>query len=464
VTMRPRLLAFCIALLAGPAFAQSPQTLTLEGAIQYAAEHYPTVRAALEQVEVSSQGVNVARSAYLPRLDSMWQVNRATANNVFGQVFPQSVIPAMSGPVLLEGSSASVWGNAIGALLSWEALDFGLRSAGVAGAEASLTQARASEALTRLEVQAAVGGAFLSVVAADRDVVAAQADFDRREVLARIIHTLVDNQLRPGAEGSRADAERAAAQIRLIQAKETQTIAQVSLARVVGATSAIAIDHGNLLDAVPPPAAGSAPAAPHPLVQVRQASVDLARAQRTLLAHTDLPRLFVQSSMFARGTGADPAGRLDGNLGGLRFDRANWGAAVQLQFPNLFDFSNLRARKAAALAAERAETALREEASLTVRSEQQVAAARVAAARDVATNTPIQLAAAGQAEAQARARYQAGLTGLVEVADAQSLLAQAEAQDQLARINVWRALLAQAVAQGDLTPFLSAIHPAAGAP
>ena len=73
----------------------------------------------------------------------------------------------------------------------------------------------------------------------------------------------------------------------------------------------------------------------------------------------------------------------------------------------------------------------------------------VQAARAIAANMPVQLAAAQQSESQARARYQAGLANIVEVADAQSLLAQAEVQDQLARIDVWRALLAQSVAHGD---------------
>ena len=69
----------------------------------------------------------------------------------------------------------------------------------------------------------------------------------------------------------------------------------------------------------------------------------------------------------------------------------------------------------------------------------------------------MQLAAAQQSEAQARARYQAGLASIVEVADAQSLLAQARSiRMQLARVDVWRALLAQAVAQGDLAPFVDA--------
>jgi len=112
------------------------------------------------------------------------------ANNSFGQVLPQAVIPAMSGPVLATASSQSVWGSATGALFSWEPFDFGLRHAGVAGAEATQARARAGETLTRLEVESAVAAAFLDVVAAQRAVIAAQADFDRRDVLRRTVQTL----------------------------------------------------------------------------------------------------------------------------------------------------------------------------------------------------------------------------------------------------------------------------------
>jgi outer membrane protein TolC len=71
----------------------------------------------------------------------------------------------------------------------------------------------------------------------------------------------------------------------------------------------------------------------------------------------------------------------------------------------------------------------------------------------------LQLAAARQSEVQIRARYDAGLAALGELADAQSLLTQAEVQDRAARIDVWRALLAQAVAQGSLAPFLGLVRP-----
>jgi outer membrane protein TolC len=443
-----------------PNQAGPPQILTLDQALRYAADHYPTLRAALEQVNASAAGVDVARSAYLPRLDALWQSNRATANNIFGQVLPQGIIPALSGPVLPSASSQSVWSSATGALFSWEPFDFGLRHADVASAQAALTQARAGESLTRLDVQNAVAQAFLGVLGAQRAVIAAQADLDRRNVLLQSIQVLVTNQLRPGADASRAEAERAAAQTRLLQDRQILTIAQTTLIRVLGITTGGVTIAGDPLLARLPPTDDIPPAtaSTHPLALARQAGVDQARAFEQVLARTDRPRVFVQSSLFARGSGANPNGVLDGGLDGLGLDRANWAAGIQVLFPNVFDFSSLRAKKVAAAASARANTALYDEALLTITNEQQTAAALLQTTRAIAANTPVELAAAQQSETQARARYDAGLASIVEVADAQSLLAQAEVQDQLARVDVWRALLAAAIAQGDLTSFVNLVR------
>jgi outer membrane protein TolC len=435
-----------------------PTTLTLEQALQYAPEHYPTIRAALEQVTASTANVSVAKAASLPRFDSVWQTNRATANNVFGQLLPQSVLPSISGPVLPAASGQSVWGTAVGGLLSWEPVDFGLRSAMVSEAEATVARARADEGLTRLAVQNAVGGAFLSVVSAQRALTAADADVQRREVLARAAHTLADNQLRPGAEASRADAELAAARTRAIQARAAVTLGQTTLARLLGVSAGeVGVNTARLLN-VAPGTPQPIPAPQHPLVQSEQAAVDLARARETVLTKTDRPRLYLQSSVFARGSGAHTDGVFDSGADGLGLDRANWAAGVQVVFPNVFDFSVLRSRRAAAGALTRAESARYDEAILTVTSQQRAADVMVDAARAVAQNTPVQLAAAQQSEAQARARYDAGLAGLVEVADAQNLLAAAEYQDAAARVDLWRALLAKAVAQGNLASFIELLR------
>jgi outer membrane protein TolC len=318
--------------------------------------------------------------------------------------------------------------------------------------------------LTRLAVQHAVGGAFLAVVSAQQALAAADADVQRREVLARAAHTLVDNQLRPGAEASRADAELAVARTRAIQARAQVTLGQMTLARLLGIPDGqVGVNSARLLDHVGPTTLPVVPAPPHPLVESEQAAVDLARARETVLTKTDRPRLYLQSSVSARGSGAHVDGALDGGAAGLGLDRANWAAGVQVVFPNLFDFSSLRSRRAAAGALTRAESARYDEAVLTVTSQQLAADVMVDAARAVAEHTPIQLTAAQQSEAQARARYDAGLAGIIEVAEAQNLLAGAEYQEAAARVDVWRALLAKAMAQGTLASFVDLLR-ASGVP
>jgi outer membrane protein TolC len=181
-----------------------------------------------------------------------------------------------------------------------------------------------------------------------------------------------------------------------------------------------------------------------------------------VVTKTDRPRLYLQSSVSTRGSGANVNGVFDGGASGLGLERANWAAGVQVVFPNLFDFSTVRSRRAAAAALTRAESARYDEAVLTVTSRQRAADVMVDAARAVAQNTPTQLTAAQQTEAQARARYDAGLAGIIEVAEAQNLLAGAEYQDAAARVDVWRALLAKALAQGNLASLVELLRASAG--
>ena len=74
---------FILSLLAGAAcFAQAP--LTVQQAVDQALAKYPSVRVSQEQVSAAAAGIDLARTAYLPRVDTLGQVNRATRNNVFG--------------------------------------------------------------------------------------------------------------------------------------------------------------------------------------------------------------------------------------------------------------------------------------------------------------------------------------------------------------------------------------------
>src|SRR5947209_5435049 len=109
---------------------QAPATpMSIGQAVDSALRNYPAVSVSQEQVNAAAAGIDLARTAYLPRVDSLAQFNRATRNNVFGLLFPQGVIPSISGPVLGTNNFGTVWGSAVGALVTWEPFDFGLRRA-----------------------------------------------------------------------------------------------------------------------------------------------------------------------------------------------------------------------------------------------------------------------------------------------------------------------------------------------
>jgi len=171
--------------------ATPPGALTLAQAVEAALRNYPSIRISQEQINAASAGMQLARTAYLPRVDLLAQANRATRNNVFGLLLPQSTIPSMSGPVLGTNNLGTVWGSAVGTLVTWEPFDFGLRRASEAAATAARTQSEAALQRTEFDVGVATADAFVTLTAAREMVRAAQAGVDRAEVLLRTTGALV---------------------------------------------------------------------------------------------------------------------------------------------------------------------------------------------------------------------------------------------------------------------------------
>ena len=75
--------------------AQTPSggPLTLNEAIQLALKNYPAIKESRARAQAAEEGVGVARTAYLPRLDMCGRKTGATTNNVFGLLLPQSIAP-----------------------------------------------------------------------------------------------------------------------------------------------------------------------------------------------------------------------------------------------------------------------------------------------------------------------------------------------------------------------------------
>jgi outer membrane protein TolC len=446
-----------MALAAGALLAQQPPpaALTVMQAVQNALHNYPSVQVSQEQINAAAAGIRLARTAYLPRVDALAQVNRATRNNVFGLLLPQSTIPSMSGPVIGSNNLGTAWGSAIGTLVTWEPFDFGLRRATVAAAAAAQTQSEATLKRTQFEVAVAAADAYLTLVAAQETVRAAQAGVDRAEVVVRTTNGLVGAELRPGADASRAQAEAAAARTQLIQAQQAVDVARAMVSRFVGIEPPqLAISSPRLLQPPPEESVPALDTAANPFAAEQSAVIEQTKAQLKALERSYFPRFYLQGSAYARGTSAETDGKLLGGVNGLAPSVQDYALGFTVTFPAL-DLPSIQAREAAQSAAVRGQTARYRQIAADLRAQWNAAVATLQGARGIAANTPTQVSAARAAVQQATARYQSGLGNIDEVAEAQRLLTQAEIDDALARLGIWRGLLGVAAAAGDIQPFLA---------
>jgi outer membrane protein len=447
----------CPLVLLAVAVASAAEPLTVGQAVERALKNYPSVRVSEEQINAASAGIRLARTAFLPRADALAQVNRATRNNVYGLLLPQSTLPSMSGPVLGTNNLGTAWGTALGVLVSWEPFDFGLRRANVAVAGAREAESQAALKRTEYEVAVTTADACLTLAAAQETIRAAQAGVDRAGVLLRTITAQVNAQLRPGADASRADAELAAARTQWIQAQQAEDVARATLSQFIGVDAAqIALEVSKLLQLPPEQDVAPADPAKNPIALEQNAVVEETLARLRALERSYFPRFYLQGAAYARGSGAETNGKILGGVNGLGPTTQNYALGFTVTFP-VSDLPAIRARQAEQTATMRAQQARAAQIATDLRAQWNRAVATLNGARRVAANTPTQVSAARTATEQATARYQSGLGTIAEVAEAQRLLTQAEIDDALARLAVWRGLLGVAAAAGDIQPFVAEV-------
>jgi outer membrane protein TolC len=448
-----------LTLSATAANAQPSPPLTLPVALDYARTHYPSVRAALAQKTAADRDIDVARAAYLPQVNLLYQINRATLNNITGVLLPQSVIPSQSGPVL-PSSGQSAWNSGAGALVSWRPFDFGYRAAKVDAAKAADAAAVQAAALSELDVLSATSDAYLNLAAAQSLAATAEANRTRLRAFAVAVHALVDNTLRPGVDAQQADAAEALAETALIAAQGNVEDQKAVLGALIDRRpEAVAIESASL-QVLPAetPASAAPDVASHPAAQAAQARVRQQSAEVAAAGSQYAPQVDVIGSAYSRGSGKSPTGVYTGGDNGLGPSVSNWAVGLQVTLP-LGSFPALHAQQAGEKARLQAEQARYEQTLDDLGARLAQARTNLDSARAIAKVTPIALEAARQTESQQRARFQSGLVTVVEVTTAEAALAQAESQDSIARLNVWRALAALNAAEGDMAPFRRLLSP-----
>jgi outer membrane protein len=445
------------ALVCRPCPAPAAELLSLDRAVATALAHHPRVVAARAVVSVARALVDEAYMNELPMAGVSGQINHSTGNSVPGAFFTTPFIPSVSGSPLGRSLTGDVWQS--GASV-WGDVDIGGFPQKLAITDAAIAnRSGAGAALRGRELQTAfdVANGFVLLLEAHEQVRSARASVERAKTFSVVVKSLVDQSLRPGADAARVVAVVALAETQVARAEEVEAVRRAELAEAMGEPNdAFDVDPGGLLRPVeePGPWIAVVPVATHPLVQERVALVARSRAFARAVHLEYLPRLDLVASLWARGSGSYPGGVDLGSMTGVVPDTPNYAVGLIVTWP-LLNWPSIAARSRAADARTAEAVARRDDVALAVTGEVARARAMLDGARRVARNTPVALTAARAAEAQAVARYRAALVSVLDVADAQRVLALAEIEDALARLETRRALLYLARATGDLEPFFA---------
>jgi outer membrane protein TolC len=453
-----RALPALVALSAGGGHvrAQAPAAaMTLEQAVRYALAHHPAVAGALARIDGARASRELAAAARIPTLDVAAMVGGATGNVTAGSFFPMSGVPGSSGPVGTTGLGNAAW-TTTAALVSTVPLTGFVRANRLTSARAAAEHAAESGAdAVRLDVAYTAAAAYLRAMAAAAAQRATEAGVRRARTLLTRTDALVTQQLRPGADLSRARAELADAERDEANAERQRAIAEAQLAEALGSTTPVAAMDTAVSATSPLPASS----ADHPLIAEAKDAEVAAIRERDVAALGWWPRLDVVGALWARGSGIAVNGVVAPSMhDGLNPAVPNWALGLSVSWP-LLGFPAISAESRRTDAAVAMANASERAVENAVSSARRAADADAAGAAMVAQRSKVALDAARIALDQAAARYDAGLSSVADVADAQRLLARAEAADAVAGIESLAAQLGVARAGGNLQALLALTKP-----
>jgi outer membrane protein len=445
-----------------------PHAVTIEEAVEVALRNYPAISSKYFKLRAAKANVSLAKTQYLPNLNWDLQESGITANRVNSTVMNNvsgfDTVPVDSGQSTPRGSIAykPIVNNLQGLNLNWLLIDCGLRHANDNFAYADARAARADLNLTRLDVAFDAADAYLTAVAAKQIIISTTAALEHMQAANLRAHTLVAEGLKPGVESADFDFEVSRAKIALIKAERDRRLALVNLAEKMGVA---ATDLDVISDTVvrSPQAIvmpGPVDLSSHPLALVKTAEVNRWRAKWVVLDKAYRPHLWLNSSLWGKGSG-DYTNPIKPVAGGFLPQVFDYMIGASLSFP-VMEYFPLKAQKAMAKSNELAAKADYDLAMQVLEKKDARARILLAQTRQVAEETPVLVEAARVREEKVLKRYNAGLTNMVSLAQVEKALAEAEVENSVAQIEVWRSILALAYVQGDLKPFMQVVQKVEG--
>lgn len=460
------LAAFC-----GLSTVSYAQTLQLPDALQRSIQNYEKIKAKEALVQASQENTNYQKSQYLPDFTVLAQQSYGTINAQNGPMYGYGGLGSAATSMPLADQN---WNAAFGSLylanINWNLFTFGRIKNQVQQARVEERQSAADLEQEKFQHQVKVGAAYFNLFASQRIKYVQEKNLERAQVFMSTTLSRAASGLIPGVDASLAKAEVSNAQSARIKAYDMELEYSKTLAVLLGeeyqrftldsvftSKTPVLIQYHLAGQDTP-----SQNLINHPLLQWQKSKISASTQLEKVQRSQKLPSLSAFGLVQGRGSGfqsnyvQDNSDFSKSYLKGVGIDRGNYLAGLTLSWnlTNLYRFgAKVKQQRYQTQALQNEYHLMHEELS----AQAQLANAKLKNAADNFEETKIQVKAAADAYRQNTTLYRSGLTTIVDLTQSLYALNRAEIDFEIARNNIWQALLLKSAAAGELSVLLNAI-------
>jgi outer membrane protein len=438
----PTLLIAASLSLAEPAVTPKTLDLTLKSAVQIALAPDGNVRVLLanQAIDEAAARARQARAALFPNIDgSASERNQTTNLRTFGFTFPTVPgfnIPTFVGPFSTFDARVSA---------QQTILDLSILRR-YRAAQANVAVARLDTNSTRDQVSDQTARAYLTCLRADASLESARSNVDLSDALVKLANSQKNAGTGTGIEVTRAQVQLSNDRTQLTIAENSRTRAALQLMKTIGLDMGVELRFSDKLSPTPVDAG------------VLEASIDKAKKERAELKTQHQKELAARLTYGAVRAERLPTIGASGDYGSsgqeLNASRASRSVGVSLKVP-LFDGGRRAGRSAESLSQYDQERTRTHDLEQQVELEVRLAYASLNSARTEVETAEEGVMLAENELAQARRRYEAGVTNSIEVTDAQTRLARARDTRVTALYDYNLARLDLATSTGSISEYVN---------
>jgi outer membrane protein TolC len=440
---------------------QVPEKITLLQALELAGKNYPSVKAKEAVQQASEYHLRSVKDEYIPDLFVQYQDLYASANSIVGTYFSNEGTAIPISGTLKSYSYQGIWSSFGTLMVNWKFFNFGKVKADVSVAKNELKEQLYDYDNEVFQLKIRVADAYLLLIALEQLEKVQEENLARAGSFYQMTRAYSQSGMKAGVDSSVARAELSKANLLLLQSKKNVKVQKLNLMGLMGINNDFNTDTSLFVSKIPFITFPDTSALTNnPLLKLYSNNIDLFQSRAKAVELSYLPSLHLLGAGWARGSGAKYVNNTDVLTSsfsqGIPFEAYNYLVGISFVW-NIASAPHIYSEyKSQSLLASAAQYDYNR-AYIESKEELNKANLEFEDALEEVKESPVQFRAATDAYNQSKSRYDAGLSTFFEISQALYVLNRAEA-DQLASYNnLWRALLKQAAATGNLNIFTSNI-------